>query len=176
MVRLVRVVREEFLDLLVLWALLARMEILVLLALLDLLVHPERKESRDPAVLLDSRVCQVHRVPPERRANLVIRVVLVKSVLMVLLVQEVTEVSPESVEVLDLLAPPVLEGPLVLLVMMVLRESPEPPGPLVVWGPLDCRECLESAAPEACLEPEETEVMVDPRALMELLVKMACVE
>lgn len=176
MARLVRLVREELLDLLVLWALLARMEILVLLVLLDLVAHLERKESRDLPVLLDSRVCQVHRVRPERQANLVIRVLLVKSVLMVLMVQEVTEVSPESVEVLDLLAPPVLEGPLVLLVMRVLREIPEPLGPLVVWGPLECRECLESAAPEACLEPEETEVMVDPRALMELLVRMACAD
>lgn len=176
MARLVRLAREESVDLLVLWVLQARMEISVLLVLLDLLVLLERRESRDPAALLDSRVCQVHRVPPERRANLEIRVVLEKSVLMVLLVQEGTEVSPESVGVMDLPASPVLEGPLVLLVMMVLRESPDSLGPLVVWGPVECRGCLESAAPEACLEPEETEVMVDPRAPTEVLVKMACVE
>lgn len=76
-----------------------RLELLVLLALLDLL---EREASKDSLVLLDSRVCPDLLDHLERAANLVTRVFPERVVPLVLLDQEVSVDSLVREEVLGL--------------------------------------------------------------------------
>lgn len=172
---LVRAVRKDQMVLPDLSVPLAKMVMLVLLDLPALLDLPERRESKDPLDLLDSRVFLDPKVLLVRLASLASRAVPVSPDPLAHPDQEEREVSPVSAVATD---PSAQWEAVVLLALLVAMEPRERlvlvVPPVVKEAPV-CRECPVSVEQVVSPASREREVMLEPREVMAHSAKMACV-